>query len=134
MAYAAAARVSVVSAEKELPKPPCPTHTAIPERDDMHTGIEMPPQSLQKDFQVPLDQVTSTDLPNSQLQLRQLAFTAGNLPSVKAIRQSRDTPLEKECREYLDTTEEILYSSTLLRGKCFSVYQYMVGRLGRSEG
>ena len=99
----------------------------------MHTGIEMPPQSLQKDFQVPLDQVTSSDLPNSQLQLRQLAFTAGNLPSVKAIRQSRDTPLQKECREYLDTTEEILYSSTLLRGKCFSVYQYMVGRLGRSE-
>lgn len=99
----------------------------------MHEGIEIPLQSLQKDFQVPLHQVTSSDMPNtSQLQQRQLAFTAGNFPQM-TIRQSKDTPLEKECREYLDNTEEILYCSTLLRGKCFSVYQYMVMQFGGSE-
>ena len=125
--------MSVVSAEKEIPAPPCPTHTDINACDDMHEGIEIPLQSLQKDFQVPLHQVTSSDMPNtSQLQQRQLAFTAGNFPQM-TIRQSKDTPLEKECREYLDNTEEILYCSTLLRGKCFSVYQYMVMQFGGSE-
>ena len=140
-----ATTVNIVSVEKEPPRvhnaayktfPRTPPTLASSTVDDESTDVPTP-HALQKEFQLPLDQIaTSNDLAASEVQRRQQAFTMALMPGLAQQRGSHhpNEMGDKSCQGYLSTTEEVLYSSTLLRGRCFSFFKYMVAMDRRCQG
>ena len=84
--------------------------------------------------QIPLDQLLRRDVTaveeGVEMELREQAFTtawgySGNHSS------EENHPKENNGRQipFLDTAEEVLYSSLMFRGRCFSFFKHLVGYL-----
>lgn len=83
--------------------------------------------------QIPLDQLLRREITaveaGVEMELREQAFTTawgfhGNRMSEEKAKETTNPPIP-----FLDIAEEVLYSSLMFRGRCFSFSKYLVRML-----